>query len=82
MLSPVNPTQFNPAHLRLIPPMLVPGRYSVPILWDKKKGTIVNNESSEIIRMFNDQFNDIAKVKQRSTVGSGRSEGLWCDVVC
>jgi len=37
------------------------GRYSVPILWDKKKGTIVNNESSEIIRMFNDQFNDIAK---------------------
>lgn len=27
---------------------------TVPILWDKKTGTIVNNESREIIRMFND----------------------------
>ena len=27
-------------------------KYSVPVLWDKKTGTIVNNESSEIIRMF------------------------------
>lgn len=31
------------------------------ILWDKKKKTIVNNESAEIIRMFNDEFNDYAK---------------------
>lgn len=30
------------------------GRVTVPVLWDKKKGTMVNNESSEIIRMFND----------------------------
>jgi len=37
------------------------GRVTVPILWDKKTGTIVNNESSEIIRMFNTAFNDIAK---------------------
>jgi len=29
------------------------GKYSVPILWDKIKGTIVSNESAEIIRMFN-----------------------------
>ena len=28
------------------------------MLWDKKKETIVNNESSEIIRMFNSAFND------------------------
>ncbi|KAH9852336.1 glutathione S-transferase [Lenzites betulinus] len=34
------------------------GRFTVPILWDKKTSTIVNNESSEIIRMFNDAFND------------------------
>lgn len=34
--------------------------YSVPILWDKKKGTIVNNESSEIIRFFNSEFNAFA----------------------
>jgi glutathionyl-hydroquinone reductase len=32
------------------------GRVSVPVLWDKKRGTIVNNESSEIIRMFNSAF--------------------------
>ncbi|GMH27733.1 hypothetical protein Nepgr_029576 [Nepenthes gracilis] len=35
-------------------------RFSVPILWDKKLKTIVNNESSEIIRMFNSEFNDFA----------------------
>ena len=28
------------------------------MLWDKEEGTIVNNESSEIIRMFNIAFND------------------------
>jgi putative glutathione S-transferase len=33
------------------------GRVTVPVLWDKKRGTIVNNESSEIIRMFNSAFN-------------------------
>lgn len=32
------------------------GRVTVPVLWDKKKGTIVSNESSEIIRMFNSAF--------------------------
>jgi len=35
------------------------GVNSVPILWDKHKKVIVNNESSEIIRMFNRVFNDI-----------------------
>ncbi len=30
----------------------------MPVLWDKKLQTIVNNESSEIIRMFNTAFND------------------------
>ncbi|TFK50164.1 glutathione S-transferase [Heliocybe sulcata] len=34
------------------------GRFTVPILWDKKTETIVNNESSEIIRIFNGGFND------------------------
>jgi putative glutathione S-transferase len=32
------------------------GRVTVPVLWDKKRATIVNNESSEIIRMFNSAF--------------------------
>ncbi|WP_144142721.1 glutathione S-transferase family protein [Paraburkholderia sp. BCC1884] len=35
------------------------GRVTVPILWDKERGTIVNNESSEIIRMLNSAFDDI-----------------------
>ena len=35
------------------------GRVSVPVLWDKRQRTIVSNESSEIIRMFNSAFNAI-----------------------
>ena len=34
-------------------------RASVPVLWDKQRGTIVSNESSEIIRMFNSAFDAI-----------------------
>jgi putative glutathione S-transferase len=37
------------------------GRITVPTLWDIKKQTIVNNESSEIIRMFNTAFNHITR---------------------
>ena len=37
------------------------GKYSVPVLWDKKTKTIVNNESSDIIEMFNHSFNRFAK---------------------
>lgn len=32
------------------------GRVTVPVLWDREKAVIVNNESSEIIRMFNSAF--------------------------
>src|SRR5215217_6549257 len=35
------------------------GRVTVPVLWDKTKGTIVNNESSDIIRMMNSAFDGI-----------------------
>jgi len=35
------------------------GRVSVPILWDKKRETIVSNESADIIRMFNTSFNHL-----------------------
>lgn len=34
------------------------GIVTVPVLWDKQQQTIVNNESSEIIRMFNNAFNE------------------------
>ena len=35
------------------------GRVTVPVLWDRKLQTIVSNESSEIIRMFNSSFNHL-----------------------
>ncbi len=35
------------------------GRVTVPTLWDKEQETIVSNESSEIIRMFNSAFDEI-----------------------
>ena len=37
------------------------GRVTVPALWDKARGTIVNNESSEIIRMLNREFDAVAE---------------------
>lgn len=36
------------------------GRATVPVLWDKKTATIVNNESADIVRMFNSGFGDLA----------------------
>jgi putative glutathione S-transferase len=35
------------------------GRVSVPVLWDTERATIVNNESAEIIRMFNSAFDGL-----------------------
>ena len=37
---------------------------TVPVLWDKKLETIVNNESSEIIRIMNTAFNDLTGNKE------------------
>ncbi len=34
------------------------GRATVPVLWDKKRGTIVNNESADIIAMLNSAFDE------------------------
>lgn len=39
------------------------GQITVPVLWDKKLKTIVNNESSEIIRILNSAFNEFTDVK-------------------
>ena len=38
------------------------GRVTVPVLWDKNTGTIVSNESSEIIRMLNSAFDEVGAV--------------------
>jgi len=46
-------------YLRAEPTMT--GRVTVPILWDKERETIVSNESSEIIRMFNSAFDGITR---------------------
>lgn len=35
------------------------GRATVPVLWDKKQNTMVNNESADIIRMLNSAFNNL-----------------------
>ncbi len=35
------------------------GRVTVPLLWDKREGTIVSNESADLIRMFNSAFDGI-----------------------
>ena len=39
------------------------GLVTVPVLWDKKQQTIVNNESSEIIRMFNSAFDEFGNAE-------------------
>lgn len=41
------------------------GRYTVPVLWDKQTHTIVNNESSEIIRILYDSFDEFLEPDQR-----------------
>jgi glutathionyl-hydroquinone reductase len=37
------------------------GRVTVPVLWDKRSGQIVNNESADLLRMFNDAFDELAE---------------------
>lgn len=40
------------------------GRVTVPVLWDKETDTIVNNESSDILRMMTTEFSDLANDRE------------------
>ncbi len=51
------------------------GRVTVPVLWDKKRGTIVSNESAEIIRMFNSAFDGLG-----ATPGDYYPEALRAEI--
>ena len=53
---------FNVPHLYELYQRAKPdytGRVTVPVLWDRKHATIVNNESAEIVRIFNSAFNEL-----------------------
>ncbi|UWQ62864.1 glutathione S-transferase family protein [Leisingera caerulea] len=55
-------TLFGSSHLHQVytrADSVYTGRVTVPVLWDKVQNTIVSNESSEIIRMFNSAFDGI-----------------------
>jgi len=56
-LEPVNGVfELHQAYISAVPDYT--GRVTVPTLWDKKEWTIVNNESSQIIRMLNTAFDE------------------------
>lgn len=52
------------------------GRVTVPVLWDLKTGTIVNNESAEIMRMLNSAFDDLEDVSPRDFYPAGQREEI------
>lgn len=57
------------------------GRYTVPVLWDKQTQTIVNNESSEIIRMLYFEFDDLIASELREDSKQGGQAGFYPDHV-
>ncbi len=50
------------------------GRVTVPVLWDKTKRTIVSNESADIIRMLNSEFNALTSVRDDYCPAARRAE--------
>ncbi len=56
--DPLKHNYLKELYLRADPTYSAP--YTVPVLWDNKENTIVNNESSEILRILNSSFNNLA----------------------
>ncbi len=52
------------------------GRVSVPVLWDRETGRIVNNESADIVVMLNAAFDDMAEHPERDYYPRGRREEI------
>lgn len=50
------------------------GRVTVPVLWDLEQGTIVNNESAEIIRMLDREFDAVGATGPRLCPGELEAE--------
>lgn len=72
--DPVNGAQFlHEIYVKADPNYT--GRATVPVLWDKETGTIVNNESSEIIRMFGAAFDGVG-----ARAGDYYPEGLRAEI--
>lgn len=44
------------------------GRFTVPVFWDTKTETIVNNESAEIIRFLNSEFNELIEDPEKKSL--------------
>lgn len=59
------------------------GRATVPVLWDDETQTIVNNESSEIIKQLNSEFNSFATNPELDLYPIAGREGIdrWNDVI-
>jgi putative glutathione S-transferase len=51
------------------------GRFTVPVLYDKKTQTIVNNESSEILRMFGTEVRGLADSDHNAMDGGAIAGG-------
>ncbi|GED21573.1 glutathione S-transferase family protein [Halomonas halmophila] len=56
--DPLNGVVFHHQLYTLTDPAYT-GRVTVPALWDKQQGRIVNNESAELVRMLNTAFDDV-----------------------
>lgn len=56
------------------------GRATVPVLWDKKTRTIVNNESADIVKMFNSAFDGLVDASKKDTLPDLYPKALQADI--